>query len=300
MPEGATFPDIEPFEPLAAKFSTLWYSNDMNKQWQSNVVFHMYYNQLKVTIQSEPRMTLNTLHRFRPLMKFSVDRHFIYITVHADGNKQQMQSYYKLMEDDLEEITKEWLADLLVPTDLAKMSDVDSPDTAQDTTRPSKIKKTKEVNDLDNASVKTASISAEQGGDGREIDGVEVEPKKGKVKPPRDEDYPSKKTKVSPPKPSSWKKVKGTMTKFETTLTSDEFDFIIATLNYASLEIAEKQEVKQEEVFSRIKDELQGVKQALQSSRVVSTAPLSAGTSELGDEPTQLHRIADTVEANLQ
>jgi hypothetical protein len=37
MPEGATFPDIEPFEPLAVKFSTLWYSSDMNKKWQSNV-----------------------------------------------------------------------------------------------------------------------------------------------------------------------------------------------------------------------------------------------------------------------
>jgi hypothetical protein len=29
--EGATFLDIDPFEPLAAKFSTLWYSSDMNK-----------------------------------------------------------------------------------------------------------------------------------------------------------------------------------------------------------------------------------------------------------------------------
>jgi hypothetical protein len=50
MPEGVTFPDIEPFEPMATKFSTLWYSNDMRKQWQSNVVFHTYYNQLKTTI----------------------------------------------------------------------------------------------------------------------------------------------------------------------------------------------------------------------------------------------------------
>jgi hypothetical protein len=81
MPEGVTFPDIEPFEPLAVKFSTLWYSSDMNKQWQSNVVFHTYYDQLKRAIQSEPRMTLNTLHRFWPLMKFNADRHFIYITV---------------------------------------------------------------------------------------------------------------------------------------------------------------------------------------------------------------------------
>jgi hypothetical protein len=44
MLEGATFPYIEPFEPLVAKFSMLWYSNDMNKQWQSNFIFHTYYN----------------------------------------------------------------------------------------------------------------------------------------------------------------------------------------------------------------------------------------------------------------
>jgi hypothetical protein len=42
MLEGVTFPDIEPFEPLFAKFTTLWYSSDMNKQWKSNDVFHMY------------------------------------------------------------------------------------------------------------------------------------------------------------------------------------------------------------------------------------------------------------------
>jgi hypothetical protein len=50
LPEGATFLEIEPFEPLATKFCTLWYSSDMNKQWQSNVVFHAYYNQLKNAI----------------------------------------------------------------------------------------------------------------------------------------------------------------------------------------------------------------------------------------------------------
>jgi hypothetical protein len=44
MPEGVTFPNIEPFEPLVVKFSMLWYSSDMNKKWQSNVIFHTYYN----------------------------------------------------------------------------------------------------------------------------------------------------------------------------------------------------------------------------------------------------------------
>jgi hypothetical protein len=31
MLKGPSFPDIEPFVPLAAKFTTLWYSNDMKK-----------------------------------------------------------------------------------------------------------------------------------------------------------------------------------------------------------------------------------------------------------------------------
>jgi hypothetical protein len=43
MPEGATFPKVEPSEPLAARFSTLWYTNDMSKQLKLNVVFNAYY-----------------------------------------------------------------------------------------------------------------------------------------------------------------------------------------------------------------------------------------------------------------
>jgi hypothetical protein len=32
IPEGATFLEVEPSEPLAARFSTLWYTNDILKQ----------------------------------------------------------------------------------------------------------------------------------------------------------------------------------------------------------------------------------------------------------------------------
>jgi hypothetical protein len=64
MLEGVTFPDIEPFEPLTMKFTMLWYSNDMGKQWQSNMVFHTYYLQLKREIEAIPCMMPNTPHRF--------------------------------------------------------------------------------------------------------------------------------------------------------------------------------------------------------------------------------------------
>jgi hypothetical protein len=57
------------------------------------------------------------------------------------------------MEDDLEEIIKEWSVNLLVPTDPAEIFDVHSPKTAPDTVGPSKIRKTEEVHDLDSASM---------------------------------------------------------------------------------------------------------------------------------------------------
>jgi hypothetical protein len=114
----------------------------MNKKWKSNVVFHTYYNQLKTAIQFEPRMTLNNLHKFRPLMKFSIDQHFIYITAHVDEHKKQLQSYYKLTEEDLEEITKEWSANLLIPADPMEISDIDNPEAMQDTPKPSNTKNT--------------------------------------------------------------------------------------------------------------------------------------------------------------
>jgi hypothetical protein len=49
------------------------------------------------------------------------------------------------------------------------------------------------------------------------------------------------------------------MTKMQTVLTSDDFDFLVAALNDASLEIEEKQEAKQEVMYDRIKTKLQGV-----------------------------------------
>jgi hypothetical protein len=123
MLEGATFPNIEPFKPLTTKFMMLWYSSDMGKKWQSNIVFHTYYLQLKRAIEVVPHMMSNTLHWFKPLMKFRVDRHFIYITARVDKSKEEIHSYYKLIKEELEEITNEFLAELLIPVDRAKLSD---------------------------------------------------------------------------------------------------------------------------------------------------------------------------------
>jgi hypothetical protein len=105
-------------------------------------------------------------------MKFNAYHYFIYITTCADENKQQLKSYYKLTEEDLEEITKEWSADILIPADPAELSDIENPKATHYTPGPRKTKKNEEAQYVSSTLAKTASISPKQGGDGREINGA--------------------------------------------------------------------------------------------------------------------------------
>jgi hypothetical protein len=149
------------------------------------------------------------------------------------------------------------LVDLLIPADPVEMSDLDNPETVHDTPEPSKMKKIEEVQELSSALGNTASVSPDRGGDDEveDINGTGDEKKQGEVTASRDETDPLKKRKVSPLKPSSRKKLRVTLTKMKIMLTTDDFEFIIAYLNDASLEIMEKQEAKQEEMYDRLKVE---------------------------------------------
>jgi hypothetical protein len=82
-----------------------------------------------------------------------------------------------LKKYDLEDITKEWSTDLLVPVDPAKMSDVDIPDTMPNTPGSSKMKKNDEVHDVHSTSVETSSTSPKQGDDGGELGGMKIREK---------------------------------------------------------------------------------------------------------------------------
>jgi hypothetical protein len=166
-------------------------------------------------------MTPNTLHTYRPLAKFCIDRHSIYITVCKDESKEELQSYYKLTEEDLEEITKEWPTEFLVPVGDAELSDPDLIGslvvTRMEYDGPSSAKKKKkkeEVQDIDsqekdNASEETMPDSPEGGGGdevNQEEEGEEDKKEKGEVTPPKDpltEAETSKKRKVSLKKPSA-------------------------------------------------------------------------------------------------
>jgi hypothetical protein len=79
------------------------------------------------------------------LIEFSVDHHFTYITARGDEHKQQLQSYYKLTEDDLEEITRNGRQTSLLQQTSAEMFDEERPEAMLDTPGPSKTKKDDKV-----------------------------------------------------------------------------------------------------------------------------------------------------------
>jgi hypothetical protein len=140
------------------------------------------------------------------------------------------------------------------------MSDLDSPETThkeRDPLRCNRMKETEEVQYLSSASGKTTSVSPDRRGDDEleELNGKGDDQNPDELTPPRDEVDPLNKRKVSHSKPSSWKKSKAIMTKMKIVLTVDDFDFIIAALNGASLKIVEKQEAKQEEMYDIIEVE---------------------------------------------
>jgi hypothetical protein len=156
-------------------------------------------------------MTLNNLHQYRPLVKFHTDHHFIYITMCRDESKEELWYYYKLIEEDMEEITKEWPAKFLVPVGDEKLSHLDLIGsivvTKTEYDGPSSAKKNKkkeEVQDIGIASEETAADSP-RGGGGEEVnqeeEGEQDKQEKGEVTLPKDpltEAETSKKRKVSP------------------------------------------------------------------------------------------------------
>jgi hypothetical protein len=68
----------------------------------------------------------------------------------------------------------------------------------------------------------------------------------------------------------------------------------------ASEDILQRYGAKQEELYGRVEKELKEIQQAIQLIHAVPTAPSSSQIAELGDEPTQLRRLADATEARLQ
>jgi hypothetical protein len=175
-----------------------------------------------------------------------------------------------------------------------------------------KKKKKEEVQNIETDEEDSASEESRHdspaGGGGDEVNQEEggeegEEQDKGKVTPLKDpltEAETSKKRKVSLQKPSARNKTRANKPQSKNVLTVDDIDLIITVVEDALEDILQRHGAKQKTMYERIKKELKEIQQAIHSSRVVPTAPSSSKIVELGDEPSQLRRLADATEARLQ
>jgi hypothetical protein len=180
----------------------------------------------------------------------------------GDESKEEMQSYYNLTKEDMEEITKEWPAKFLVPVENAELSEPNIIGIPLVTrvehdgqSNAKKKKKKDEVQDIesdekDNASEETMPDSPTGGGGdevNKEEEGEEDKQDKGEVTPPKDpitEAKTSKKIKVSPKKPSARKKSRANKPHSQNVLIVDDIDLIIAAVADTSEDILQRNEAK--------------------------------------------------------
>jgi hypothetical protein len=79
----------------------------------------------------------------------------------------------------------------------------------------------------------------------------------------------------------------------------DDIKLIITVVEDASEDILQRHEVKKETLYDRIDKELKDIHQAIHLSRAMPIAPSSVESVELGNDPTQLRRLADATKARL-
>jgi hypothetical protein len=223
-----------------------------------------------------------------------------------------LQGYYKLIDNGMEHITKEWLEDFLVLVDDAKLSDPDIIGipliTRVEHAGKSSVKKKKkkeevqniEIDEEDSASEGNRSIlpgggddtNGKGGGDEGENQG------EGEATPPKTPPIETpQKRKISLHKPSARKKTRASKPKMEATLTEDDISLVHGAMKDSLEDILQRYGAKKKELYEWVNKELKKIQQAIHSVSAVPTMPSSSKVAKLGDDPTQLRILADATKA---
>jgi hypothetical protein len=231
-----------------------------------------------------------------------------------------LHSYYKIVDEGMEQIIKEWPKAFLVPVVDAELSDTDTIGSPMITRvehvgQPSGTKKQRErkkkveVQDIESDEEEThgdngfgsprgGENEAGQGGgedeaEGREGGDEEAEEQGGgEATPPEDPPVVTvtlQKRKVTTKKPSARKKTCTNKPQLEATLTNDDISLVRGAMEDASEDMLRRYEEKQVELYEKIQRELKEVQQVVRLVRSVPIAPYAPSLSQLADledEPT--------------
>jgi hypothetical protein len=92
-----------------ARYANLWVTSDPMKQDANNMVFYYYYDQLCKAISSSPQVTREVTNTYRKIMRFTADWNHIYLQSHAHQGNNSHISYYRMTQEDIEQVIKDQL-----------------------------------------------------------------------------------------------------------------------------------------------------------------------------------------------
>ena len=97
----------------AARYASLWVSQDKASQQLTNTVFSFYAMSISYEIVKTPRLSNELFSQYDGVANFRADMHNVFIQARADHKKACWKFPYVVTKDDIIVVIKQWPAEWL-------------------------------------------------------------------------------------------------------------------------------------------------------------------------------------------
>ena len=105
-PTEAQFVDVPLHMPGAARYASLWVSQDKASQQMTNYVFAFYAMNISYEILQTPRLSNELFSQYDGVANFRADMHHIFIQARADKKHKWFKLPYVVNEEDILAVVK--------------------------------------------------------------------------------------------------------------------------------------------------------------------------------------------------
>ena len=100
-PTEAQFIDVPPNMPGAARYASLWVSQDKESQQMMNYVFAFYAMNISYEILQTPRLSNELFSQYAAVANFKADMHNVFIQARADNKHACRKFPYVVTQEDI-------------------------------------------------------------------------------------------------------------------------------------------------------------------------------------------------------
>ena len=99
--------------PSAARYASLWVSQDKASQQMTNYVFAFYTMRISYEILKTLWLSNELFSQYDGVVNFRADMHHIFIQAHADKKHQWFKLPYVVTKEDILAVVQQWPAEWL-------------------------------------------------------------------------------------------------------------------------------------------------------------------------------------------